>query len=77
MPASGPMPRPPCGPGPGLSPDPAARPPSAAERLRRAGHLTLLECGPAAHTPVTVGDVPGLLAALRALQRPAHSPPQA
>ncbi|MFF3487377.1 acyltransferase domain-containing protein [Streptomyces sp. NPDC002701] len=73
-----------CGPAPGLSSVPASGPvlglssdlaaepvSAAADRLRRAGHVTLLECGPAEHRPVTVGDVPGLLAALSALQRPA------
>lgn len=74
-----------CGPAPGLSSVPASGPvlglssdlaaepvSAAADRLRRAGHVTFLECGPAEHRPVTVGDVPGLLAALSALQRPAH-----
>jgi acyl transferase domain-containing protein len=52
-------------------------PSPAADRLRRAGHATLLECGPADHGPVTVGDVPALLSALSALNRPGPASPPA
>jgi acyl transferase domain-containing protein len=56
-----------------LEPEPSP----AAGRLRRAGHATLLECGPADHGPATVGDVPALLTALSALRRPGPDAPSA
>jgi acyl transferase domain-containing protein len=48
-------------------------PPRAEHRLRSAGHIRLLECGPhgpAEDIPVTVGDTRAVLTALTRLHRP-------